>query len=287
MKKLILLLAMLLALTGCSAILFGVTQTHEEVRTENISRPQVPPVPRQPAPQPVPSTLTLTVSPGYTLARIGATLEEMGVVTAAQFIHAAQTADFSDFALVAAMPQSPERFFVLEGYLFPGVYEIYPDESPEDIIRRMLANTESSIDDDLRSAIEQSGRTVDEVLIMASIIQSESLGNDDSKPLVSSVIHNRIGTGMMLQMCKTSFYVRDYIAPLYDGDVQRFHAYYNTYMFHGLPVGPIGNPGLSAIRAALSPAQTDYFFYIWDEDDNFHFAATWEEHQANVRQYLQ
>ena len=150
----------------------------------------------------------------------------------------------------------------------------------------MLAATEAHLSEDLRREIADSGRTVDEVIILASIVQAESLGNDEAKPLVSAVIHSRLRTGMMLQMCKTSFYVRDYIAPLYTGDPERFHRYYNTYMFHGLPAGPICNPGPSAIRAALSPAQADHFFYIWDDGGGFHFAARWEEHVANVQKYL-
>jgi len=288
MRIFILVLTALLILSGCGLVAPDGSQTHEEIRTETISLPPVPSEPApQPAPQPEPVTLTLTVPPGYTLVRIGMTLEEMGMGTALGFIETAQTADFSDILLVAEIPRTPERFFALEGYLFPGVYEIYPDEPPEDVIRRLLANTEERIDEELRQEITQRGYTVDEVLIMASIVQMESLGNNEVKPLVASVIHNRVNTGMMLQMCKTSFYVRDYIAPHYSGDAQRFHAYYNTYMFHGLPTGPIGNPGLAAIQAALNPAQSDYFFYIWDPDDNFHFAATWEEHQANVQERLQ
>ena len=230
--------------------------------------------------------ITLTIHPGDTIARVAWALEEMGALTSAEFVEAVQSGDFGEFPLVAALPHDSRRFFALEGYLLPGEIEIYPGEAADEIIRRMLAGTERMIDEQLRDEIARRGLSVDEVLTMASIIQRESLGDDAAKPLVSSVIHNRIRTGMMLQMCMTSFYVRDYIAPFYPGDPARFHTYYNTYYFHGLPAGPICNPGLPAIRAALFPAQTAYFFYIWDNDDNFHFAAGWEEHVANVQRYL-
>jgi len=286
MKKFIVILIVILTLSGCGAPRLGSAAPPEEMNTERAS---VQPALRDPVPQAGPAlreALTLSIPEGYTLVRIGMALEEMGVATAAEFVEAAQTLDFSGFPLLGQMPQNPGRFFALEGYLFPGVYKIYPSEPPESIIRRILLAAEDNIDEGLRRDIAQSGRTVDEVMILASIIQRESLGSDDAKPLVSAVIHNRLNTGMMLQMCKTSFYVRDYINLFYEGESDRFHAYYNTYMFRGLPAGPICNPGLSAIRAALSPAQADYFFYIWDEYDNFHFAATWEEHVANVEKYL-
>ncbi|MCL2857890.1 MAG: endolytic transglycosylase MltG [Oscillospiraceae bacterium] len=283
---LIVLLLIALLLSACAET---ATPTPENLTTQETPQPQptTAPSPNRETSQPTtPTTLTLTIPEGYTLVQIAAAAQEAGIATSDEFIEVSQTGNFNEFPLIAAMPRSPERFFALEGYLSPGVYEISPEKTPEAIIRRMLAATEAALDANLRPKIADSGRTIDDVLILASIVQAESLGNDDAKPLVSAVIHNRLRTGMMLQMCKTSWYVRDYIAPLYEGEAQRFHARYNTYMFRGLPVGPIRNPGPSAIRAALAPAQADYFFYIWDEDDNFHFAATWEDHQANVQKYL-
>jgi len=283
MKKLIAILAVAMLLYGCTVPQAPAAPPPAPTAQEN-PRPQTPP--SRETPEPAQDTLTLEVPAGYTLVRIGMALEELGVSTTAEFVEAAQTLDVSEFPLLVELPESPGRFFALEGYLFPGVYEIYQSESPESILRRMLAATEAGIDEELRRKIAQSDRTVDEVLILASIIQRESLGNDEAKPLVSAVIHNRLRTGMMLQMCKTSFYVRDTIAPLVDGDVQPFSDAYNTYICPALPAGAISNPGLSAIRAALFPAGTDYFFYIWDDDDNFHFAAQWNQHVTNVERYL-
>ena len=259
----------------------------------SVAPPPESPLPERvaPPPQEVPEaaaaqTLALTIPPGATLLCVGRALEEMGVCTAAELIEAAQSSDFSEFSLVAAQAPNPNRFFALEGYLFPGVFEIYPDESPDSIIRRILSNTERVMDADLRQAIADSGYTVDEIITIASIIQKESLGIDAVKPLVSSVIHNRLHAGMMLQMCYTAFYVRDVIDPFFDGEANPFGPYYNTYICPALPAGAICNPGLEAIRAALLPADTAYFFYIWDDDDGFHFAVTWEEHVANVQRYL-
>jgi len=87
-------------------------------------------------------------------------------------------------------------------------------------------------------------------------------------------------------MCMTSFYVRDFIDPLFENGAHHFGPHYNTYFAPALPAGAITNPGLNAIMAALEPAGTSYFFYIWDNDGGFHFAAQWEEHVANVERYL-
>jgi len=283
MKRFIIIFIIILILSGCGSPNSG-TDAPESPTIPEIAH--LPPAHEEIAQPVAPETLILTIQEGYTLWRIGMTLEEMGVCTAVEFIEAAQTGDFSEFPLVAAQTPNPNRFLALEGYLFPGVYEIYAAEPPEAIIRRILANTERMIDEELRLVIAQGGYTVDEILTIASIIQKESLGNDAAKPLVSSVIHNRLNTGMMLQMCYTSFYVRDYIDTFFDGEPHPFAEHYNTYICHALPAGAICNPGLSAIRAALLPAETDYFFYIWDNDGNFHFAARWEEHVANVERYL-
>jgi UPF0755 protein len=237
-------------------------------------------------PPPARPTLTLMIPEGFTLARIGMELEEMGLFTAAEFIDTAQNGDFSEFSLVAAQNFNPNRCFTLEGYLFPDTYEIYADDPPEAVIRRMLANLERRINDDLRREIAESGYTFDEILTIASIIEKEALGVD-VRLLVSSVIHNRLNIRMMLQMCYTDIYVRHVIEPFVDGGIERFNEFYNTYRAAALPPGAICNPGLAAIRAALNPADTAYFFFISDPEDNFHFAAGWDQHVANVQRYLQ
>jgi len=292
MKKCIAILIIIAALTGCGLIndasgapLNTDTNPATQPTPSSYTQQQSTPPSQSEPPAPL-AALTLIIPEGYTLLRIGRTLEDMGICTVEDFVSAARYGDFSDFPLVSAAKSNPNRFFSLEGYLFPGEYEIYPDETAESIIRRVLAETERMIDEDKRRTIYESGYSVDEILIIASIIQKESLGNDDFKPLVSSVIHNRLNIGMMLQMCMTSFYVRDYITPLLNGEDNPYMEHYNTYFARALPAGAICNPGLNAIHAALNPADTRYFFYIWDNDDNFHFAVTWEEHLANVRAYL-
>lgn len=228
-----------------------------------------------------PITFTLVVPEGYTLARIGMVLEDKGVCTADEFIAATQNGDFADYPLIAEQTERSERCFNLEGYLFPDTYDVYYQETPDSIIRKMLDHTEQKINADLRAEIAESGYTVDEIITMASIIEKEAFG-DEHMPNISSVLHNRLDSGMRLQCDVTITYVEGAIKPFISGDVNRFNSFYNTYKCAALPAGAICNPGLTAIKAAIRPADTDYLYFVTDSESNYYYAATWEEHEANV-----
>ncbi len=227
------------------------------------------------------ATFTLTVPEGYTLARIGMQLEEMGICTAAEFISATQTADYSSSPLIAAQPYNENRCFTLEGYLFPNTYEFYTTATPEEIARTMLNQLELELQGEIAQAIAESGYTTDEILTMASIIEKESFGQD-IMALVSSVLHNRLEIGMRLQTDVTINYVEGAIKPFITGDEDRYNDYYNTYKCDALPAGPICNPGIQAIMAALNPADTNYFYFVTDSEQTYHFAETYEQHLINV-----
>lgn len=232
-----------------------------------------------------PGSIKLVVPEGYTLARIGITLEELGVVEDDQaFVDACQNGDWSSFPLIAAQTPNEHRCFTLEGYLFPATYEFPEDVAVEEIIRSLLNTTESRLAG-VMAEIEQSGYSVDEILTLASIIEKESFG-EAAMAGVSSVYHNRLDIDMQLQSDPTIKYVEGAIKPYITGDVDRYNEYYNTYKCPALPAGPICNPGMAAINAALHPAQTPYLYFISDADNNFHYAETFEEHEANIAEYL-
>ncbi len=234
-----------------------------------------------PAPQPAqPPTVRLTVPEGYTLARIGMTLEEEGVCTAAEFIGAAQALDVSGYPLLAQRAEHSGRAFALEGYLFPDTYEIYTSDTPEAILERMLRRTEQMFTPELRLLAGQSGYTADEILTLASIIEKEAMGRPQMA-MISSVLHNRLNEGMPLQCDVTYIYVEGAIKPFIEGG-ERFAEYYDTYICPALPAGAICNPGLDAIHAALGPAESDYFFFVTDADANYYYAGTYEEHLQNI-----
>ena len=229
-----------------------------------------------------PLTQTIIIPEGYTLARIGMLLEQKGICTADEFIAAGQSGDFSEFPLVAQQSSDSGRCFKLEGYLFPDTYEIYSSDPPETIIRRILTHTEQKITAGLRAKIQESGYSVDEIITLASIIEKEASGYDQM-PNISSVLHNRLDEGMKLQCDVTINYVEGAIKPFISGDKNRYNSTYNTYKCDGLPAGAICNPGLNAIKAALNPADTDYFYFITDKNQNYYYAETWEEHLENLK----
>lgn len=242
-----------------------------ELGTNSSSTPQ----------EPARSILSLTIPEGYTLARIGMLLEEKGVCSVEEFIKASQTMDVSSFPLVAAQSPDPNRCFRLEGYLFPDTYQIYSDDSAQSVILRMLNQLEQRLSPALRKKIQDSGYTLDQVLTLASIIEKEAFGPQEM-PGISSVLHNRLDGGMKLQCDVSITYVEGAIKPFIGGDVNRYNAHYNTYKCKALPAGPICNPGLKAIEAAVTPAESNYYYFLTDGEKNYHYARTFEEHQENI-----
>lgn len=228
----------------------------------------------------VPQTYKLVIPEGFTLPRIGMKLEELGVCTADEFVAAAQDGDYSEFSLIAAQEENPNRCFTLEGYLFPATYDIYTGSSPEQIIRKLLRTTEERLAPYMQQ-IAESGYTVDEIITMASIIEKEAYGPPEMHN-IASVLHNRLSAGMQLQCDVTINYVEGAIKPFITGDENRYNEHYNTYKCPALPAGAICNPSSAAILAALQPAQTNYLYFLCDENNVFYYAETYDGHLANI-----
>jgi UPF0755 protein len=124
-----------------------------------------------------------------------------------------------------------------------------------------------------------------EILTLASMIEKEAVSPEE-KPLISSVFHNRLRTGMPLQSDPTAVYgVRAFQGKVTGADIRRTSPY-NTYLVKGLPPGPIGNPGVDAIRAALHPADTKYLYFVARQDGTHQFSRSLDEHNRAVRRYL-
>lgn len=227
-------------------------------------------------------TVRVTFPEGSTVTQIAAKLEENGVCSAAAFLAAAQNpAALADRGF--EIGNASERPFVCEGYVFPDTYDFYRGEDAATALGRFLKNAAKKYDDSLRARCAQAGYTLDEILTLASIIQEEA-GDPAEMPKVSAVLHNRLNSPDFpkLQCDVATFYLREAVKP--NVDAAAYEAYvplYNTYQCTGLPAGPITNPGMDAVNAALSPADTDDYFFITDADGVYHYAETWEEHQEN------
>lgn len=171
-----------------------------------------------------------------------------------------------------------------EGRLFPETYFIPPTFNEEDLLSLML-ETFAEKTASLTTKIASSSLTENEILILASIIEREA-DTVESKKMVSSVLQNRLAIDMPLQADASIEYILDKPLSELTPEDLKTDTPYNTYLYKGLPPTPIGNPGLDAIMAVLEPAQTEYLFYITDDEGNFYYAKTYKEHLKNIQRYL-
>ncbi|MCB0310394.1 MAG: endolytic transglycosylase MltG [Bdellovibrionales bacterium] len=171
-----------------------------------------------------------------------------------------------------------------EGYLFPNTYEFSRPVEAHQIVWAMLEEGEKHWPPEFSDQADKLGMTRHEILTLASIIEKET-GIVEEQPTISSVFHNRLKAGMKLQADPTVIYgLVDFDGNLRKADLLDAHDY-NTYVHFGLPPGPIANPGESAIRAALFPAETEYLFFVADGTGAHVFSTTLGEHNAAVLKY--
>ena len=222
-----------------------------------------------------------TVPEGYTIEKIAVKLEKEGICKEKDFLDAVSKE--YDYWFLESIPKDIQVKYRLQGFLFPDTYEIGENTIAEDIVRTMLDQFGAQYTKEMDEQAKNLGKTTFEIVTEASIIERET-EVDEERPVIAGVIENRLKADMALQMCPTVLY------PLTDGmyDVTqvtyedtKIQSPYNTYQNKGLPAGPIANPGLPCLKAALNPAEHDYFFYHTDEtkNDGSHiFTKTYEEH---------
>lgn len=174
----------------------------------------------------------------------------------------------------------------LEGFLFPDTYEVFADATVGDIVTKMVANFDRKVSQDLRYEIARQGKNFYNVLIMASIIEAE-VPHEQDRPIVSDIFWSRLSAGVPLQSDATLKYIIGGNRPALTADELKIDSIYNTYKNKGLPPTPINNPGLSAIKAAIYPAKTDYFYFLSTPDGKTIFSKTLAEHNRAKAKYLQ
>lgn len=218
---------------------------------------------------------SVTVPEGSNLFDIARILGEHGLVEPAEFLEAA-----SSRSLLSSLGIPGDT---AEGFLFPDTYQLVKYMTPEEILEimaRRFHEAARAIEEPARRA----GLSMHEVVTVASIIEKET-SVEEEKPLVSAVIRNRIARGMPLQMDPTVIYgLRKFDAELTKKDL-RTPGPYNTYLNKGLPPGPIANPGLSSLKAALFPAKTDYLYFVSRNDGSHTFSETLSGHETAVASY--
>ncbi|MFP4113987.1 MAG: endolytic transglycosylase MltG [Spirochaetota bacterium] len=226
--------------------------------------------------------ITITIPEGWSLNDIELHFERLGLFTKERFQQAAvMQPAYHDFELLAHLQDDT----ILDGYLFPDTYRVFEDSTPESIVRRMLAGFSRRITPEILADMRAQDRTLHDVLTLASIVQEEANDTDQMRD-VAGVFWNRLRDGIRLESDATVNYVlgTNKRQPTF-ADTAVDHPY-NTYENAGLPPGPIGNPGIEAILAAIHPAEHDFYFFLHPEDGRIVMSRTFNEHLANKARYL-
>lgn len=220
---------------------------------------------------------------GYTVIQIADLLEEKGVCNAKEFIDLSKTVR-ENFSYSKLIENPKNRVFTLEGYIYPDTYDFYLNEGAVNAMNRFLSNFSRNITQEDKNRAESLGMTIDDVITLASVIQSEA-GVASEMKKVSSVFHNRLNRSYnRLESDVTILYITKKLDKVITDkkEKDKYLKLYNTYDISGLPEGPICNPGRAAITAALYPDQTDYLFFVTDKNTNeYYYAKTFSQHKIN------
>ncbi len=242
------------------------------------------------------SVVTVTIPEGKNLEQIAFILEDNCVCEQEAFFKTIAEREFKHGFYSKIPMDNEDRLYKLEGYLFPDTYAFYIWEGSVNAINRMLNAFDSKVysntELDFNNKAGKQKMSMDQIVTLASVIERET-GDPEEMKRVASVFYNRMrnksyeGIGGKLQSDATRWYPFPTQKDLKESDLSEeekasFVSKYDTTTFAGLPPGPICCPGLNSIKAALEPADTDYYYFFTDKDANHYYAATYEQHQNNV-----
>ena len=214
----------------------------------------------------------ITIPEGYTIDDIAEKLEENNICNSKEFIESVK-----NYELPKYISNNPNKRYNLEGFLFPDTYSFNKNENADFIIKTMLNRFEKvwqEIVEDLNISIPE--EEIEKKVNVASIIEKEAVV-DSERSFISSVIYNRIAIGMPLQIDATVIYSYGYhIEKMYEKYLE-IDSPYNTYMYYGLPIGPISNPGRASLMAALKPKETDYLYYLLESENTHYFTDNYDD----------
>lgn len=229
-------------------------------------------------------TIKLSFPEGWTVQQIFEKLEKNDVCATNKLYSAIRSSSYT-YEFYTDLTDNKSRYLKLEGYMFPDTYDFYVNADTNYVIKKFLDNFESKWTDEYQARADKLGFTCDEIITIASIIQKEA-ANVEQMKTVSSVIHNRLkyfADYPTLGCDSTAIYISNYVTPVVGeaaGNV--YLRAYDTSAVRGLPPGPICNPGMDAIKAALYPEDTSYFFFAHDNNGKIYLAETLNGHKNNL-----
>jgi UPF0755 protein len=270
-KKILILFILFLLVLGGFGI-YGALKSRDEVRREKLTAK---------APQ-----ATITFVEGWDNKDIANYLQKEGITSSADFLSSVKNYDPAKYKGI--LPK--EAGGSLEGFLFPDTYFIPAKAGPgqninDIIIGKALDNFSQKITPVMLNQAEAQGMSLYQIITLASIIEKEAGGNQDDRKMIAGVFYNRLKAGMPLQSDATVSFITGK-SPVSSVDTQ-INSLYNTYKYTGLPPGPICNPGLNSILAALYPTDNNYFYFLTiPGTGRAVFAVTYDDHLKNKAKYL-
>ena len=214
----------------------------------------------------------ITIPEGYTIDDIATELEENNICSSEDFINSVKNYD-----LPAYVSNNPNKRYNLEGFLFPDTYSFNENENADFVVKTMINRFEEVWQELVQSLnLSIADDEIEKIVNVASIIEKEAVV-DSERSLISSVIYNRIAIEMPLQIDATVIYSYGYhIEKMYEKHLE-IDSPYNTYMYYGLPIGPISNPGRASLMAALKPEKTDYLYYLLESEYTHYFTDNYDD----------
>lgn len=225
------------------------------------------------------SSRTITIVPGWDILDIAKYLQTSGAAQMNDFLAVSSGQSLKkEYDFLTILPENAS----LEGYLYPDTYQISEKPSAADLARLMLDNFENKLPPATRDQIKKQNKTIFDVVTMASILEKEVKTADDKK-IVAGLLWKRLDARMPLQVDSSLLYFKAANSGTFDKEV---NSPYNTYKYVGLPVGPICNPGIESIEAAIYPQESKYWYYLSAKDGTTIFSKTYDEHLANKAKYI-
>lgn len=248
--------------------------------------------PRRFVPLPLKPEINITIIPGWNLRQVADYLVNQGIASSTSDVYKVTGKPAVDYRTTGVTLPKIDDLKILadkpelvsyEGYLAPETYRVFKDASLLDVLKKLTAQRDKQIDELLWQDIKKSGHSFYEILTMASMLEEEVQKPDD-KAKVADILWRRYDKNWALQVDSSVHYALDKRGDVFTKKVERdFDSPWNTYKYPGLPLGPIANPGLDSIKAALYPEKNRYWYFLTVKDGTVYYAVTLAEHNLNKR----
>jgi UPF0755 protein len=262
------------------------------------SRTHRPPPPPPPEPR---KEVTITIIPGWNLRDVADDWVKKGIVKTPEELFAYTGTPATDYRTHASAEpvrrivtstdfdilfSSKPNTISYEGYLFPETYRVYADAKPDEVLKKIFGVFRDRVPAAWSEELKRQNKSFFDMLTMASILEDEAITIDDKK-IVADILWRRLKRGMRLQVDSSVHYVSARTGDVFTTKQEReADSPWNTYKYQGMPLGPIGNPSLTSIEAALYPITNSYWYFLAGRDGKMQYAKTYEEHMRNVVKYL-